>query len=171
MPHSVEEGKGWIRSYVEALWPKSVLDVGPGAGTYAKLLRGHVPYECTFTGLEIFEPYVERYELNQLYDEIIVGDAREDVGVDVYDVIILGDVLEHMSEAEAIMVWDRARATANRGVFASLPIYGYEQGALEGNEHEAHLHQWSHESVMAKLGGIVDSWQGQIVGCYRAEPS
>jgi ubiquinone/menaquinone biosynthesis C-methylase UbiE len=40
---SSTEGKAWTRARIEALTrsgPVSVLDVGPGVGTYAKLLAG-----------------------------------------------------------------------------------------------------------------------------------
>ena len=59
MPMSSAEGKEWTKERVHALaqdGPVTVLDIGPGVGTYAKLLAG--PEVSHLTGLEIFEPYV-----------------------------------------------------------------------------------------------------------------
>lgn len=163
MPYSAGEGKDWI---IGRIAPGAVvLDVGTGAGTYAKLLPGRDMY-----GIEIFEPYVDRFGLASLYRRLYVGDART-LDYPRVDVVILGDVLEHVVKAEALGVWAKARDAARVAVFLSLPIYGYEQGEVAGNRHEAHLHQWSHEEVMCDLPGIAESWQGQIVGAYRADPS
>ena len=102
MPQSSAEGKAWTKDRVDALahevGPLTVLDVGPGVGTYAKLLAG--PSVAHITGLEIWEPYVTTYRLRDYYDEIIVGDART-TDLPEVDVITMGDVAEHMTEPEA----------------------------------------------------------------------
>ena len=74
MPISSPEGKDWTRSKIRDLAPESLLDVGAGAGTYAKLLADDRP--ARLTALEVFEPYVEKYALRELYDEVLLGDAR-----------------------------------------------------------------------------------------------
>ena len=97
MPLSSAEGKSWTKERIYALadaGPVTVLDIGPGVGTYAKLLAG--PEVARLTGVEIFEPYVHTYRLREYYDEIIIGDARE-VDLPAADVVILGDVAEHMT--------------------------------------------------------------------------
>lgn len=40
----------------------TILDVGPGAGTYYDLLHPYFPL-ARFDAVEIFAPYVERYRL------------------------------------------------------------------------------------------------------------
>jgi SAM-dependent methyltransferase len=173
MPYSTQEGK------TEFLLPavldlntrgpvSSVLDIGPGSGTYADLLRPRL--SARFTAIEIFEPYVSRFRLNRKYDEIILGDAREVEFPDV-DLVILGDVLEHMEVTDALTVWDKARGAARLGVLLSLPIVVFEQGCVDGNEHEAHLHHWTHNEVLTLLPGIYKSWTGSIVGCYLGAPT
>lgn len=166
MPRSIDEGKAWMREQIVALQPGSILDVGPGWGTYARLLRPHLP-DCTFLGVEIYPPYVQRYSLLDWYDEVIIGDIRQ-VDAPLVDVVILGDVLEHMSFDDAVTVWTQARHTARRAVFLSLPVVDYPQGAWEGNEHEAHLHIWSHDLVMSTLPGIVDHATYTQIGVYQA---
>jgi len=130
---SSAEGKGWIRARVLALageGPVSVLDIGPGVGTYAKLLAG--PALSRIVGVEVWQPYVETYRLHEYYDDIVLGDARQ-VDLPVADVVILGDVAEHMTEGEALRLWGRCAEAARRAVYLSIPIVHYPQQEIEGN--------------------------------------
>lgn len=175
VPWSAEEGRAWTRERVAALNPFTVLDVGPGAGAYADLLWGAVPNLAVMDAVEIHEPYIERFGLREKYDTVTVADAvdflekleRRELD---YDVVILGDVLEHVEHDRAVALWQLARKVARQAVFLSLPIHGYEQGECEGNPHEAHLYQWSDASVRSELDGIVDGQAMSIVGVYQARP-
>jgi hypothetical protein len=165
MPISSTEGKDWTRAKVRELAPESLLDVGAGAGTYAKLLGDDRP--ARLTALEVFEPYVERYGLHELYDEVLVADART-TELPEADVVVLGDVAEHMSVAEAQDLWRRAAGAARRAVFMSIPIVHYPQGELEHNAHEVHVvDDWDHDKVLAAFPGITDSFVGDVVGVYE----
>ena len=168
MPLSSREGKTWIRDRVHALGaaePVSILDIGPGVGTYAKLLAG--PEISTVAGIEIHEPYVTTYRLNDFYDELIIGDART-VPFPRADVVVLGDVAEHMSEADALRLWDKAAEAAGKAVYLSIPIVHYPQHAIEGNPHEIHVvDDWNHERVLAAFEGIGQWWTGTEVGVYE----
>jgi hypothetical protein len=168
VPMSSAEGKGWTKERITALaadGPLEVLDVGPGVGTYAKLLAG--PMISKITGVEIFAPYVDTYRLRDYYDEIIIGDIRE-VEIPPVDVVIIGDVAEHMTEAEAVDMWERAGAAARKAVYLSIPIVHYPQGEIEGNEHEHHVvDDWDHHKVMEAFAGIDHYWSGTEVGVYE----
>jgi hypothetical protein len=168
MPMSSKEGKDWIRDRVGELatrQPVSVLDIGPGVGTYAKLLSGVAT--SRISGIEIYEPYVHTYRLHEYYDEIIIGDARSVPFPDV-DVVILGDVAEHMSEDEATQLWAKASAAASRAVYLSIPVVHYPQGEIEGNHHEVHVvDDWNHDRVLTSFEGISRWWTGSEVGVYE----
>lgn len=165
MPISSSEGKDWTRRKVRELAPRSLLDVGAGAGTYARLLAEERP--ARLVALEVFEPYVERYGLHELYDEVILGDART-TELPEADVVVLGDVAEHMSVEEAQDLWRRAAMAARRAVYMSIPIVHYPQGELEDNAHEVHVvDDWDHERVLAAFPGITDSFRGEVVGVYE----
>ena len=172
MPYSSQEGKDWIRQRIVDLSPQSVLDVGIGAGTYPLLLRDVLP-QCRWIGIEVFVPYVIRFDLIDLYDELIVDDVRAISELPSADVVICGDVLEHMTVEEARQVWDRARRCARLAVFASIPIVPYPQGPEEGNEHERHVSTWSHAQAMRLPGvrGLRDCWVGEQIGVYEAAPA
>lgn len=172
MPMSSAEGKEWIRERIAGLAttrPVSVLDIGPGVGTYAKLLAD-LPI-ASMTGIEVYEPYVHTYRLREYYDEIVVADARE-VEFPAADVVILGDVAEHMSEDDALNLWDKARTAAKQAVFLSIPVVHYPQGEIEGNPHEVHVvDDWDHERVLKTFPGIGQWWTGSEVGVYEYSAS
>lgn len=168
MPHSSSEGKSWIVDRIVALRPCTILDIGAGAGTYADLLRPHLPH-TRFTAVEVFEPYVARFDLRSKYEEILIGDALK-VRLPCADVVILGDVLEHLEHRDALKLWSRARIVAESAVFLSLPIVEYPQGAVGGNEHEAHLHTWSFDAVLSDLVGICASQAGPQIGVFQGLP-
>lgn len=170
MPYSSPEGKDWLKARIVALAPSSILDVGAGSGTYADLLRPALP-GAEFTAIEVHEPYVDRFGLREKYDQVLVDDVRAFNNLPLADVVILGDVLEHVRLTEAYDLWDKARGAAKLAVFLSLPIVSYPQGETEGNVHEAHLQEWSHFMVEDLLPGISASWTGPQIGVYQADPA
>jgi len=166
MPRSRVEGKAWISHAVARLRPATILDVGPGLGTYANLLRGITP-DATWSCVEVHEPYVEMFSLRQKYDIIYICDIRNFAWPQRYDVVILGDVLEHLRLADARSVWASARAHA-RSLVLSIPIVEYPQGMSYDNVHETHLHTWSHDLVVDLLPGI-SRWEcNSHIGVYFA---
>jgi SAM-dependent methyltransferase len=148
--------------------PTSILDVGCGAGTYSDLVRG-AGMTAELIGIEVWEPYIERFGLATRYDHLIVADVRGLDPLPPADVVILGDVLEHMTEQDAVTVWERARRTARKAVFLSVPIMHYPQGAEEGNPFEEHIvDDYTHDRVLATFSGVTAHWVGTIVGVYEA---
>ncbi|MBQ1163564.1 class I SAM-dependent methyltransferase, partial [Streptomyces sp. A73] len=80
MPTSDAEGKDWSLARFERHLPDPVCDVGPGEGTYAKLVRP-VHKGVWWTAVEVHKPYVAKYQLRStktrtMYDEIHVEDVR-----------------------------------------------------------------------------------------------
>jgi len=74
----------------------TVLDVGPGVGTYAKLLNEYRNMDA----VEIWEPYIEEYGLRAIYRNIYIANIVE-FDFEWYDLIIMGDVLEHLTVEDA----------------------------------------------------------------------
>lgn len=125
----------------------SVLDVGAGAGTYARFRQP----EQRWTAIEIWQPSIAQFALEQKYDHVICGDARV-VPIAKHDVIILGDVLEHMDVRDAQALVTRCRQAA-KYVIVSIPIGHYPQGAFDGNPYEEHVtDDWSVEEVREAFG-------------------
>ena len=162
MPFSSQSGKAsikWVLSKIPR--PETALDIGCGEGTYAKLFP-----KLKWTGVEVWEPYVEKYGLKSLYPNLHVADAREWDTDQKYDVCFLGDVLEHMTEKEAQALVNKAKCWAST-VIISIPIGHYPQGEYEGNPHEAHVKDdWSDAEVKLSFGAPTWSFVDGEIGVY-----
>ncbi|WP_055693391.1 class I SAM-dependent methyltransferase [Streptomyces prasinopilosus] len=175
MPTSDAEGKDWSLERFRYHLPNTVCDVGPGEGTYAKLFRP-VHHGVWWTCIEIHKPYIRKYGLKNtakrtgMYDEVHNLDAREAPDHLYYrDAVLLGDVLEHMPREDAVTLLERIVAAGAWNILVSVPIVESIQGEVDGNPHEAHLHQWDADDmdqVLAGLGGNVDSLRGNTLGCW-----
>lgn len=149
MPNSAVNGKSVIKEFIESQSDiKTIVDVGCGQGTYAKLLGK----EYEYIGIEIFPAYIEKFNLLPLYKEILIGDVYEFTvgiihgGMPDGDCIIFGDVLEHLEDEEATFVLLQALQKYNH-VILSIPVDGREGKVHYGNEHEKHLSSWTFEEL------------------------
>ncbi len=132
---------------------KTIIDVGCGSGTYPKLLEG-TGNKYEWIGVEIWKPYVTKYSLWEIYDQILVGNILDFLELTKYleaDCIIFGDVLEHMTKEHAQKCIDWADANFQH-VVISTPI-NYEQGEVDGNPYEKHLSVWSMEELNSMVPG------------------
>ncbi len=136
---------------IHRLAPKRTLDIGIGTlGRWAMLVReftdvwrGKVrsaDWTGRVDGIEAFPTQVT--ELHRLlYDRIVVGDAFEVIdGLGEYDLVILGDVLEHFPEDRARPMLEKC-LKRSRHVLVVTPLGELEewpQGAEYGNPWEIH---------------------------------
>lgn len=128
-----------------------MLDVGAGWGKYQYLLPEYPMDAC-----EIWEPYIEENGLKTKYREVFNIDICE-FEYKWYDVIIFGDVLEHIDkqQAEKVLFYANAHCTQ----FYIVVPYSYPQEAVDGNPYEAHqqsdltdeiMHDRFHVSLLAR---------------------
>ncbi|CAL9649750.1 class I SAM-dependent methyltransferase [Streptomyces sp. enrichment culture] len=174
MPTSDAEGKDWSLTWFRYHLPNTVTDVGPGEGTYAKLFRP-VHEGVWWTAVEIHRPYIKKFRLTstktrKMYDEIHVEDVRESEDHLFYrDLVIFGDVLEHVERDDAVALLERTVASGAWNILVSVPIVDSPQGEVDGNPHEAHLHQWDADdmdAVMARFDGATDRMIGSTLGVW-----
>jgi len=177
VPHSANEGKklyqDWLSNFTEI---KSILDVGPGAGIYSKLSREVNP-NLIIDCVEAFKPYVEKFGLKQKYDNVFSGNILN-IKITGYDLIILGDVLEHFAKADAVKCWKKAKF-CSRFVWLSIPIFsgykpwyrGYRQPTSEYkvNPFEEHKYDWEFEEIVSELGPFVGCFPFKTVIIFLAE--
>lgn len=168
MGTSHPESRGWVINKIRLSKSASILDVGAGSGTYSDALRRNGYTRARVDALEVWQPYIDEFNLHKKYQNVFNEDVRNWENFN-YDVVIFGDILEHMSKDEAIEVWNRVSAQARYAVIA-IPIIHYHQGEINNNPYEVHVKDdWSHEEVLGTFSNIVDSWQGNIVGAYWAK--
>lgn len=131
---SYNEGKQevceWITKHFRA--GATCLDVGAGDGKWADMLGDYLVMD----GVEIFAPYIDQYGLRNKYRKIYNADIV-DFKYDWYDLIIFGDVIEHMTVEQAKRVLRYAHTRCDDLVIA-VPFM-YKQGEERGNKWERHI--------------------------------
>ena len=108
----------------------SILDVGAGWGKYAKLLTEYEIDAC-----EIWKPYVDKENLKNKYRQVFVTDIC-DLEFEWYDIIIMGDVLEHIERERAVELINRLKSKCQQ--FYLVIPFNYHQGEVDGNKYEIH---------------------------------
>ena len=101
--------------------------------------KKNIPLICAallMDAVEIFEPNVRNHKLAEKYDNVFVGDIK-DYKYDWYDLIIFGDVIEHMTVEDAQQVL-RYAWTRCRDMIVAVP-WLYKQDAIYGNKWEIHI--------------------------------
>jgi hypothetical protein len=170
MPFSASEGREHVRRWLDELGPVTVVDIGAGAGAYRDLCAT-LAEPPVVDAVEIWAPYIEQYRLGERYRSVVVADAfaLPASAYRGYDVAVLGDVIEHTTEARATSL---LRTLVDAGVghaVVTIPLGHHPQGPWGGNPYERHVtDHWSHTDVMALLRpfGVRRFWLGHIVGRY-----
>lgn len=162
------ENKPWIQEKIKELNPSKILDVGAGAGIYLDVIRNALGDDVVVDAIEVWNPYIEYFNLRNRYNNVYELDVREFSDFD-YDLVIFGDVLEHMSENDALEVWEKVSKKA-RNAIISIPIIHYHQDAINGNPYEIHVEEdWNSERVLEKFSNIVEYKEFVVTGTFIAE--
>ena len=167
MPNSHPENKPWIMQEILQLNPKTMLDVGAGSGDYLNLIRRNIGNSIKVDAIEVWQPYVDFYFLKKRYNNVFVEYVRNFENFN-YDLVILGDVLEHMKKDEAINLWDKISKQAKYAII-SIPIVHHPQEAVNGNPYEIHQEEdWSMEKVLESFKNIYKHQKFNITGAFVA---
>jgi hypothetical protein len=136
MPFSTFYFKQQTKDYILDKYGRAVkiLDIGAGAGSYYDMLsaEGYHNLDC----VEAFENYIIDYKLRDKYKKVILGDVTKlDIDFDQYDLIILGDVLEHIQLEDAKILLSKMKRS---NVIIGVPFNSH-QGIHFDNTYEIHL--------------------------------
>jgi predicted SAM-dependent methyltransferase len=134
--------------------PNSILDVGAGFGRWGILSREFLEIwdNCNYSdtwnrktdAVEIFEDYVKPYH-SYFYNNVYIENASDFIrnSDNKYDLIICGDVIEHMEKNEGEK-FIRDCLSKCRYLMINIPIgKNWEQGTSNNNKYEAHKSIWN----------------------------
>ena len=163
MPGSYDFYKEDVKKHLlnELSTDTKFLDVGPGYGTYGNLLK---PEFLNVDAVEIWEKYIEQFNLKSIYKNVYVGDILN-FDFSNYDYLIIGDVLEHISVDDAKQLVKKIN-TLNKKCLIAVP-YMYPQGSHEGNVYETHLQpDLTHEVFMERYPSMLCLFKNDLYGYY-----
>jgi 2-polyprenyl-3-methyl-5-hydroxy-6-metoxy-1,4-benzoquinol methylase len=140
--------------------PKSVLDIGPGFGKYGLLIREAIlsvraergdltpiddlRIEC----IEQAKYFYDKLLKVKIYDNVIMGDARqfEFLEGDKWDLVLLIDVVEHMTKDDALAMIKKFRDKGSRILISTPKNVHFYTEEFYGTDCPKHQTQWkSHE--------------------------
>jgi len=135
MPYSFDYFKNDVKLHIMRNVPHyaNVIDVGAGSGKYGVMLRG---YFGKIHALEVYEPYIEKFDLHSIYTSIFCANVV-DFDLSQYDYIILGDIIEHLELKVAQELLSYINNSGKKCIVA-VP-YQMEQDDVGGNVYEKHL--------------------------------
>ena len=139
MPNSSNILNKEISEIIQRLSPNTVFDVGIGSGKYGKLLMDLCPNSLV-SGCEVDSSYLSEYKNDHSFYRSIVNKSVVDI-IDTEefdtDLVIMGDVLEHLKHSQVIDVIDyfQYRSKYMLCVYPS----SLKQGVWQGHSSERHL--------------------------------
>ncbi len=154
MPTGASESYPYIIEFARELvpQPRRVLDVGVGFGSLGFFVRNYFEakehfrftkreWKIKLIGIEIHRSYIQSLQ-KQIYDSIVIGDVfdvAEKLGT--FDLIFLGDIIEHFSKRQAHRLLSLLLRHA-KVVIIATPLGFKKQGVVGRNVHEAHKSGW-----------------------------
>jgi hypothetical protein len=137
MPHSTPIFKEQTKDYILRRINKSanIIDIGAGVGTYADMLRP-LGYN-NIDAVEVFDQYIENYHLASKYRSVFNHNIiNSELYLNDYSLAILGDVVEHMTYRDSLIVLDKLKLC--KEIIIAVPFNAI-QGPSMGNQYEIHI--------------------------------
>ena len=153
----------YINKFLLENYPENytVLDIGPYDGRWWNSLHNHFKH---IDAVEAFEPYIEHFKLNEKYDSVFVSDIRE-FEFEYYDIIILGDVLEHMPIDDAQKLLEKLSPKCKQ-LLVIIP-YEYPQDEYDNNKFQIHYQEdLTDEIFMDRYKGFSLLTNDEVRGAY-----
>ncbi|MBU0718430.1 MAG: class I SAM-dependent methyltransferase [Planctomycetes bacterium] len=159
MPSSTPYALPTIASIARQLRPRSVLDVGIGFGKYGYLFREYLDiwdmedvgdydrdrWKVIIEGIEATPEYITPLH-DYIYDTIHVGDVTEIIdGLGLYDVIIIGDVIEHFPKPIGEALLDKLYAHTGQCLLLTFPPNCPKTHDTLHNPRECHRSSWDRQ--------------------------
>jgi hypothetical protein len=140
------------------LRPRSILDVGVGFGKWGHLFREYTDivaseseharylrgnWQVRIDGIEGYPEYLTEMH-RYLYDSIHIGEMTQVLPrLGRYDLIFMGDVIEHLDKSQGRAFIQEALNHADMAVVLATPKFDCPQDEICGNHLEVHRSLWT----------------------------
>ena len=147
-----------VSEIINIVSPESALDIGVGTGKFGFVFRDEREWKhacetgltrmkrdhwrTRLDGVEVCPNYVTPLH-KYLYDEVYIGLAQNVVPkLGFYDLIHMGDVIEHLSKSDGERMLDMLYDKARMGILIVTPVGEYHQRGTLENPYEEHKSVW-----------------------------
>jgi hypothetical protein len=185
VPSSSPDAIPAVISLLGRIQPASILDVGTGFGKWGLLFREYTDivnserdparyrrenWKVRIEGIEGFPGYITPVH-HYVYDQVHLGQVREVLPrLGTYDLIFIGDVIEHLPKEIGRQLILETLAHAQRYLILTTPRFWYNQAAVCGNELEKHLSLWSAQDFKRIAPAEVVVTPGEVLIAIYARP-
>ncbi|MFZ0771025.1 MAG: class I SAM-dependent methyltransferase [Candidatus Sulfotelmatobacter sp.] len=142
----------------QKLAPKTVCDVGCGAGLVLAELQPHLPSDCVCWGYDV-SPDALAMSAGRGNDKLRfrLRDIRKDECDTFFDLLLMLDVFEHVEDYMGLV--RAVRSKAKRKLFhipldLSVQAVVRKNGLLLRRDHHAHLHYFTKETALRTLTDV-----------------
>ena len=135
----------WVLNNVDR--SEKILDVGFGGGVYGKILKAF--YYENIDGVDVWPENIDEMGLNFIYDNIFIENVL-DFEFERYDLIIMGDVLEHMSLEDSKKLLNKFINGKASKLFIQVPYMYENHHEWQGNPYEVHIQDEIDEEYMKR---------------------
>ena len=135
-----------------SIQPKTVLDIGIGSGTFGLLFREYSDimaerydkkdWQIRIDGVEIWDKYLTPSH-HHWYDNIYITDLRKFKAPIHYDMVYMGDIIEHFEKEEALALLEAIKTITDNIVLTTPAWFGNPEHDPLGNPYEHHLSFWN----------------------------
>ncbi len=142
----------------QKLAPKTVCDVGCGAGLVLAELQPHLPSDCVCWGYDV-SPDALAMSAGRANDKLRfrMRDIRKDQCDTYFDLLLMLDVFEHVEDYMGLV--RSVRSKAKQKLFhvpldLSVQAVLRKNGLLLRRDHHAHLHYFTRETALRTLTDV-----------------
>jgi hypothetical protein len=135
----------WVLNNVDR--NEKILDVSFGGGVYGKILKAF--YYEHIDGVDVWPENINEMGLNFIYDNIFIENVL-DFEFERYDLIIMGDVLEHMSLEDSKNLLNKFTNGKAAKLFIQVPYMYENHHEWQGNPYEVHIQDEINEEYMER---------------------
>ena len=163
MPFSGNELVDNAINHIKKHYPnnKKILDIGAGAGKFGQLLNGY-PIDA----IEIYAPYIDEFELHDIYNNVFNVNCLDFDRFHEYDLIVMWKTMEHLSVEESRFLVEKIKAADVDFIF-SVP-FKLKQGVCHNNIYEIHKQEdLTPELVKQRFPEFEILAETKAHGCYR----
>lgn len=149
-----------VIDFVRAKQPQSILEIGCGFGKWGHLFREYLEvygycrtdkerWTTRLDAIEIFSKYINE-ATRYYYDTIYIGNALQKIdSLEVYDLIVLMDVLEHFTKEDGQLMLAKIKDKCKNFIL-SVPLGDWIYTHDGENTHESHISIWNEEELVTK---------------------